>query len=82
VTIPELTHRNAPVVSIHAPRAEEPEPTAEVAVVAPVEGAPAVAGAAGATPAAGASAAPAAADAKKGEEKKDAAPAKKESGKK
>jgi large subunit ribosomal protein L25 len=49
VTIPELaTGRDIPVVSIHAPRAEEPEPVA--------------AEAAAATPAAGA--APAAADAK------------------
>lgn len=79
VTIPELAHRNAPVVSIHAPRAEEPEPTAVEAAAAPAEGAPA-AGAAGAT---GAAAAPAAgAEAKKGEEKKEAAPAKKEGGKK
>src|SRR5215813_9526079 len=38
VSIPELAHRNAPVVSIHSPRAEEPEPTAEAAA-APVEGA-------------------------------------------
>jgi len=78
VTIPELTHRNAPVVSIHSPRAEEPEPVAEAAAAAPVEGAAAPA-------AAGAAAAPAAAaaDAKKGEEKKEAAaPAKKEGGKK
>jgi large subunit ribosomal protein L25 len=84
VAIPELTHRNAPVVSIHAPRAEEPEPTAEAAAAAPAEGAaPAAAGAAGAAPAAGAAgAAPAGADAKKGEEKKEAAPAKKEGGKK
>ena len=69
VSIPELAHRNAPVVSIHSPRAEEPEPTAEVAVAAPVEGA---------APAAGAAAAPAAAagDAKKGEAKAEAAPAK------
>ena len=28
VTIPELAHRNPPVVSIHSPRAEEPEPVA------------------------------------------------------
>jgi large subunit ribosomal protein L25 len=79
VTIPELAHRNAAVVSIHAPRAAEPEPTAEAAVVAtPVEGA-------AAAPAAGAAAptgAPAGAEAKKGEEKKEAAPAKKEGGKK
>ena len=80
VTIPELAHRNAPVVSIHAPRAEEPEPVAAEAAVAPVEGA---APAAGAAPVAGAAGAPAAAgDAKKGDEKKDAAPAKKEGGKK
>ncbi|HEV2285607.1 MAG TPA: 50S ribosomal protein L25/general stress protein Ctc, partial [Steroidobacteraceae bacterium] len=47
VSIPELTQRNAPVVSIHAPRAEEPEPVAEAAAV-PAEGAAAAAGAAGA----------------------------------
>ena len=82
VTIPELAHRNAPVVSIHAPRAAEPEPVAaEAAAAAPAEGAAAAAGAApGAAPAAGA--APAGAEAKKGEEKKEAAPAKKEGGKK
>ena len=75
VTIPELAHRNAPVVSIHSPRAEEPEPTAEAAAAAPAEGA---------APAAGAAAAPAAAagDAKKGDAKAEAAPAKKEGGKK
>jgi len=79
VTIPELAHRNTPVVSIHAPRAAEPEPVAEAAAAAtPAEGA-APAGAAGAAPA---GAAPGAADAKKGEEKKEAAPAKKEGGKK
>jgi large subunit ribosomal protein L25 len=85
VTIPELCQRNAPVVSIHAPRAEEPEPVAAEAVAAvPVEGAaPAAVGAPGAAPPAGAAGAPAAAgDAKKGEEKKEAAPAKKEGGKK
>jgi large subunit ribosomal protein L25 len=85
VTIPERTRRNAPVVSIHSPRAEEPEAVAaEAAVAAPAEGA---------APAAGAAAAPgaAAADAKKGDAKKSdakkgddkaAAPAKKEGGKK
>jgi large subunit ribosomal protein L25 len=74
VSIPELAHRNAAVVSVHSPRAEEPEPTAaEAAAAAPAEGAAAAAGAA--APAAGA-------DAKKGDEKKDAAPAKKEGGKK
>jgi large subunit ribosomal protein L25 len=86
VSIPELTQRNAPVVSIHAPRAEEPEPVAaEAAAAVPVEGAaPAVPGAPGAAPAAPApgAAAPAAAEAKKGEEKKEGAPAKKEGGKK
>jgi large subunit ribosomal protein L25 len=77
VVIPELTRKNAPVVSIHSPRAEEPEPTAEAAAATPVEGAAAVPAAAGAVPAA------AAGDAKKGEEKKEAAaPAKKEGGKK
>jgi large subunit ribosomal protein L25 len=72
VTIPELAHRNAPVVSIHSPRAQEPEPVAEAAAAAPAEGA-AAAGAAAAAPAA---------DAKKGDAKADAAPAKKEGGKK
>jgi len=76
VLIPELGHgRNAPVVSIHSPRAAEPEPVAveAVAVAAvPAEGAPAAV--AGAAP-------PAAAEGKK-DEKKDAAPAKKEGGKK
>jgi len=80
VTIPELAHRNTPVVSIHAPRAAEPEPVAAEAAAAatPAEGAAPAAGAAptaGAAPAAGA-------DAKKGDEKKEAAPAKKEGGKK
>jgi large subunit ribosomal protein L25 len=88
VSIPELTHRNAPVVSIHAPRAEEPEPVAaEAAAAVPAEGAaPAAAGAPGAAAPAAAGAAPgapaAAGEAKKGEEKKEAAPAKKEGGKK
>src|SRR5256885_2707631 len=99
VSIPELTQRNAPVVSIHAPRAEEPEPVAaEAAAAVPAEGAaPAVAGAPGATGAApaatpGAAAAapgaPAAAGEakeggeKKGGEKQEAAPARKEGGKK
>ncbi len=69
VSIPDLVHgKNSPVVSIHSPRAEEPEPVAEAAAAAPAEGA-------AAAPSAGA--APAAADAKK-----EAAPAKKEGGKK
>ena len=94
VAIPELTRRNAPVVSIHAPRAEEPEPVAaEAAATIPAEGAaaPAAAGAPGAPGAAPAAAgaaagAPAAAgEAKKGdkgEEKKEAGPGRKEGGKK
>lgn len=62
VSIPELTRRNAPVVSIHAPRAEEPEPVAaEAAAVAAEGAAPAAAGAPGAPGAPGA--APAAAGA-------------------
>jgi large subunit ribosomal protein L25 len=79
VLIPELGHgRNAPVVSIHSPRAAEPEPVAVEAAAAatavPAEGAPAAVAAAGAAPAA-------AAEPKK-EEKKEGAPAKKEGGKK
>ncbi len=75
VTISALAHgANPPVVSIHAPRVAEPEPTAEVEA-APAEGAVAAAPAEGA-------AAPAA-DAKKEEGKKDEAKgAKKEGGKK
>jgi large subunit ribosomal protein L25 len=90
VTIPELTQRNAPVVSIHAPRAEEPEPVAAEAAAVPAEGAvPAAAGAPGAPGAPGAAPAAAGApgtpapagEAKKGEEKKEAA-GKKEGGRK
>ena len=90
VSIPELTQRNAPVVSIHAPRAEEPEPVAAEAAAVPAEGAapaagaPGAPGAPGAAPAAAgaAGAAPAApGDARKGEEKKEAG-GKKEGGKK
>ena len=55
VSIPELTRRNAPVVSIHAPRAEEPEPVAAEAAAVAAEGAvPAAAGAPGAPGAPGA----------------------------
>src|ERR1700760_2158895 len=43
VTIPELAHRNAPVVSTHAPRAEEREQVEEAAAAAPAEGAAAAA---------------------------------------
>jgi large subunit ribosomal protein L25 len=84
VSVPELTQRNAPVVSIHAPRAEEPEPVAEAAVAAPAEGvaAPAAVGAPGAAPPVGAAAPAAGADAKKGEDKKEGAAGKKEGGKK
>jgi large subunit ribosomal protein L25 len=84
VSVPELTQRNAPVVSIHAPRAEEPEPVAEAAVAVPAEGvaAPAAVGAPGAAPPAGAAAPAAGADAKKGEDKKEGAAGKKEGGKK
>src|SRR5580700_7059513 len=85
VAVPELTQRNAPVVSIHAPRAEEPEPVAaEVAAAVPAEGvaAPAAVGAPGAAPPAGAAAPVAGADAKKGEDKKEGAAGKKEGGKK
>ncbi|HVP35091.1 MAG TPA: 50S ribosomal protein L25/general stress protein Ctc [Steroidobacteraceae bacterium] len=90
VSIPELTQRNAPVVSIHAPRAEEPEPVAAEAAAVPAEGAaagvagaPAAPGAPGAAPAAAGApgAAAPAAEAKKGEEKKEAG-GKKEGGKK
>jgi hypothetical protein len=81
VVVPDLGHgRNAPVVSIHSPRAAEPEPVAaEAAAVA------AVPGAEGAAAPAAAGAAPAAAEGKaegKKEEKKEAVPAKKEGGKK
>ena len=83
VTIPSVAKGNATVVSIHPPRAEEPEPTAEVAAATPAEGAAAAPAEGGAAPAAGAKpgdakAAAPAADAKGAA----AAPAKKEGGKK
>jgi large subunit ribosomal protein L25 len=86
-TLTELTGgRNPPVVSVHAPRAEEPEPTAEAAAATTAEGAaaPAAGAAPGAAPAAGAAgAAPAAgAEAGKKDEKAAAAPAKEKGGKK
>jgi len=83
VVISDLTHgKNRPVVSIHAPRAEEPEPVAaEAAAAVPAEGAAPAAGAAPAGGAAGAAAPAAGAEAKK-DDKKEAAPAKKEGGKK
>jgi large subunit ribosomal protein L25 len=79
VTIPAIAKGNATVVSIHPPRAEEPEPTAEAAAAAPAEGAAAAAPAAADSAKAGdaKAAAPAAGDAKAA-----AAPAKKEGGKK
>ena len=76
VTIPELAHRNPPVVSVHSPRAAEPEPEA-VAVTTEV----AVAGAA-AAPAAAAAEGAKKEEPKKEEGKKEAAPAKKEGAKK
>jgi large subunit ribosomal protein L25 len=79
VSIPELQHRNAAVVSIHSPRAEEPEAVAAEAA-APAEGA-APAASAAAAPAAGAKGGEAKAGDAKGGEKKEAAP-KKEGGKK
>ncbi len=79
VTIPSIAKGNATVVSIHPPRAEEPEPTAEAAAATPAEGAaaaPAEGAAAGAKPGDAKAAAPA------GDAKAAAAPAKKEGGKK
>jgi large subunit ribosomal protein L25 len=80
VVITDIVHgKNRPVVSIHSPRAEEPEAVAAEAAAVPVEGAAAPAAAPGAAaPAAGAApgAAPAAAGAV--EAKKEAAPGKKE----
>jgi len=79
VTIPAIAKGNATVVSIHPPRAEEPEPTAEAAAATPAEGA-------AAAPAEGAAAGAKAGDAKgaapAGDAKGAAAPAKKEGGKK
>ena len=79
VVIPELQHRNAAVVSIHSPRAEEPEAVVAEAAATPAEGATPAAGAA---PAAGAKAGDAKAGDAKGGDKAAAAPAKKEGGKK
>ena len=79
VTIPAIAKSDAVVVTIHPPRAEEPEPTAEVAAATPAEGA-------AAAPAEGAPAAGAKAGDAKGAAPADAkgaaAPAKKEGGKK
>ncbi|HET7811372.1 MAG TPA: 50S ribosomal protein L25, partial [Steroidobacteraceae bacterium] len=76
VTIPATAKGNATVVSIHPPRAEEPEPTAEAAAATPAEGAAAAPAAGDAAKAGDAKAAPA------GDAKAAAAPAKKEGGKK
>jgi large subunit ribosomal protein L25 len=76
VTIPAVAKGNATVVTIHPPRAEEPEPTAEAAAAAPAEGA-------AAAPAAGDAAKAGDAKAAGGDAKAAAAaPAKKEGGKK
>jgi large subunit ribosomal protein L25 len=77
VVLPGLAQgRNPAIVSIHSPRAEEPE--AVVAEAAPAEGAAAAPAAAGAAPAAAADAK----DAKKDDKAAAAAPAKKDAGKK
>src|SRR3954471_16327480 len=78
VTIPATAKGNATVVSIHPPRAEEPEPTVEAAAATPAEGA----AAAPAEGAAGAKAGDAKGAAPAGNAKGAAAPAKKEGGKK
>jgi large subunit ribosomal protein L25 len=74
VAIPELAHRNPPVVSVHSPRVAEPEPEA---VAAAAEGAAApVAGAVAAPAAEGAPAAGKKEEPKKEEAKKEAVPKK------
>ncbi len=81
VVITDLVHgKNRPVVSIHSPRAEEPEPVAaEAAAAVPAEGAAApAAGAAPAGAAGGAPAAAGAAPAAAAETKKEGGAAKKE----
>jgi large subunit ribosomal protein L25 len=84
VVITDLVHgKNRPVVSIHSPRAEEPEAVPAEAAAVPVEGAVAPAAAGAAAPAAapgapGAAAGAAGAPAAGAEAKKEAAPAKKE----
>ena len=81
VVLTDLVHgKNRPVVSIHAPRAEEPEATPEAAAAVPAEGAAAAAPAAPGAP--GAAPPAAAGEAKKEDKKEAAAPAKKEGGKK
>jgi large subunit ribosomal protein L25 len=82
VVITDLVHgKNRPVVSIHSPRAEEPEAVAAEAAAVPVEGAAApAAGAApgAAAPAAGAAGGAAPAAAGGADAKKEAASGKKE----
>jgi large subunit ribosomal protein L25 len=73
VTIPELAHRNPPVVSVHSPRVAEPEPEAAAAAT---EGAVAAAPVAGAEGAAAAGAAGKKDEPKKDDAKKEAAPKK------
>ncbi|MGH8287336.1 MAG: hypothetical protein ACRETT_16430, partial [Steroidobacteraceae bacterium] len=86
IVITDLVHgKNTPIASIHAPRAEEVEPTPEevAAVAVPVEGAVAAAPAAAGPPGAPGAAPPAtpAAGAEVKKDEKAAAPAK-EKGKK
>jgi len=81
VTIPAIAKGDAVVVTVHPPRAEEPEPTAEAAAATPAEGAAATAegaAAAGAKPGDAKGGAPAG----DGKGAAAAAPAKKEGGKK
>jgi large subunit ribosomal protein L25 len=80
VVITDLVHgKNRPVVSIHSPRAEEPEAVAVDAAAVPAEGAAApAAGGAAAPAAAGAAAGAASAPAAGADAKKEAAPGKKE----
>jgi large subunit ribosomal protein L25 len=73
VTIPELAHRNPPVVSVHSPRVAEPEPEAAAAAT---EGAVAAAPVAGAEGAAAAGAAGKKDEPKKDDAKKEATPKK------
>jgi len=77
VTIPQLAHRNPPVVAVHSPRAAEPEPEA----VAAAEGAATAAAAATSAAAPATGEAPKKEEVKKEEGKKEAAP-KKEASKK
>jgi large subunit ribosomal protein L25 len=73
VAIPELAHRNPPVVSVHSPRVAEPEPEAAAATA---EGAVAAAPVAGAEGTAAVGAAAKKDEPKKEDAKKEAAPKK------